>query len=84
MGLMPDASLLARLTNAVLFVIAAGSTPYALVDRAISDLGRDLIVGTVLNRVEEHSLPSAAYYGGYYGADSDEVTGCRIPRISRE
>ena len=69
-GLMPDANLLARLTEAVVFVIAAGSTPHWLVERAITDLGRECIVGTVLNRVEEHSLPSAGYYGKYYGAET--------------
>ena len=67
-GLMPDASLLVRLTNAVLFVIAAGSTPYELVNRSIEELGREYLVGTVLNRVEEHTI-ATRYYGNYYGAN---------------
>jgi capsular exopolysaccharide synthesis family protein len=67
-GLIPDANLLARLTNAVLFVIAAGLTPHTLVERAISDIGRDYLIGTVLNRVDDRSLPSVGYYGNYYGA----------------
>jgi capsular exopolysaccharide synthesis family protein len=66
-GLMPDASLLARLTNAVVFVIAAGSTPYALVERAIADLGRECVIGTVLNRVDEDTILATGYYGSYYG-----------------
>ncbi len=66
--MIPDANLLARLTNAVLFVIAAGSTPHTLVERAISDIGRDYLIGTVLNRVDDRSLPSVSYYGNYYGA----------------
>jgi protein-tyrosine kinase len=65
-GLMPDANLLARLAEAVIFVIAAGFTPHALVDKAIADLGRDYIVGTVLNRVEERTLPASDYYHRYY------------------
>jgi protein-tyrosine kinase len=65
-GLMPDANLLARLTEAVIFVIAAGRTPHALVDRALADLGRDHIVGTVLNRVEVRMLPTSDYYHRYY------------------
>jgi capsular exopolysaccharide synthesis family protein len=52
-GLLPDAQLIARLCDGVLFVIAAGSTPYALVKRSIDELGADRIIGTVLNRVKE-------------------------------
>jgi capsular exopolysaccharide synthesis family protein len=65
-GFMPDAQLLARLTRAVLFVIAARSTPHLLVSRAISAIGQECIVGTVLNRVEEDDIPAAGYYQGYY------------------
>jgi capsular exopolysaccharide synthesis family protein len=73
-GLMPDAGLLARLTDAVVFVIAAGSTPYSLVDRAVADLGRDCIIGTVLNRVDEHVMHNGGYYGSEYYERSQEDT----------
>jgi capsular exopolysaccharide synthesis family protein len=66
-GLMPDAHLLARLTEGVLFVIAAGSTPHILVEKAIAELGRDHVVGTVLNRVDGQVLPTNGYYRRYYG-----------------
>lgn len=69
-GIMPDANLLARLTQGVIFVIAAGSTPYALVERAVTEIGRDSIVGTVLNRVEEGRIPATGYYD-YYGTAPD-------------
>jgi capsular exopolysaccharide synthesis family protein len=65
-GLMPDGNVLARLTKAVVFVIAAGVTPYKLIERAIGELGRDCIVGTVLNRIEEEHLPRAGEYSDYY------------------
>jgi capsular exopolysaccharide synthesis family protein len=65
-GFMPDAQLLASLTGAVLFVIAAGSTPYHLVQRAVAELGPDCVVGTVLNRVEGRNIPATAYYDSYY------------------
>jgi protein-tyrosine kinase len=65
-GFMPDAQLLANVTGAVLFVIAAGSTPYTLVQRAIAELGTECVVGTVLNRVEGHNIPATAYYESYY------------------
>jgi receptor protein-tyrosine kinase len=68
-GLLSDAQLLARLAQAVVFVIRAGATPFHIVDKAISDLGRDCIIGTVLNGVEEGAISSTTYYGGYYRHD---------------
>jgi capsular exopolysaccharide synthesis family protein len=66
-GLMPDGNVLASLTKAVVFVIAAGSTPYKLVERSIAEIGRDYIIGTVLNRIDERQLPDAGEYAEYYG-----------------
>jgi capsular exopolysaccharide synthesis family protein len=68
-GFMADAQLLARLTRAVLFVIAAHSTPHSLVTRAIGELGPECVIGTVLNRVEEHNIPAASYLQKYYSPD---------------
>jgi capsular exopolysaccharide synthesis family protein len=65
-GFMPDASLLASITGAILFVISAGSTPYPLIQRATAQLGRDNIVGTVLNRIEARNIPATGYYSEYY------------------
>jgi capsular exopolysaccharide synthesis family protein len=62
LGLMADATLLARLTRAVVVVVAAGSTPYALVERAIADIGREHIVGTVLNRATQKTAAWSSYY----------------------
>jgi capsular exopolysaccharide synthesis family protein len=64
-GLMPDAQLLARLVDGVVLVIGAGATPYGLVQRVVSELGPEQIVGTVLNRVEESSVPATGYYSHY-------------------
>ncbi len=69
-GLMPDAQVLARLTRAVVLVIAAGATPAAAVKRAVEELGPDAIIGTVLNRVDERQIPEAGYYV-QYGAPPD-------------
>ena len=63
---MPDASLVAGLTRAVLFIIEAGGTQYRLVERAMTELGREYIVGTVLNRVQDHNIPTSAYFDKYY------------------
>jgi capsular exopolysaccharide synthesis family protein len=64
-GFLPDGQLLARLTRAVVFVIGAGSSQYPAVERAVADLGRDCIIGTVLNRVNERVIPARAYYEAY-------------------
>ena len=69
-GLMPDGNVLARLTKAVILVIGAGTTPCKLVERAIAELGRECIVGTVLNRIDEQELPAARGYDHYYSTPS--------------
>ena len=67
-ALMADAGLLVRLTRAVVLVIAAGSTPYTVVEKAVADLGREHIVGTVLNRAED--APAGAPYYPDFRADA--------------
>jgi capsular exopolysaccharide synthesis family protein len=65
-GLLPDAQLIARVCEGVLFVIGAGMTPYSVVQRGIAELGADRIVGVVLNRVEPQKLQVDGYYAHYY------------------
>lgn len=65
-GLLPDAQVVGRLAQAVVFVIRAGVTSFAAVDKAVADLGRDCIIGTVLNSADASNLPSAGQYGAYY------------------
>jgi capsular exopolysaccharide synthesis family protein len=69
-GILPDAQLVARLVQGVVFVIGANSTPFPLVERAIADLGRECIIGTVLNGVEERAIPATSPYGHYYTGKS--------------
>lgn len=66
-GLLSDAQVLARFVGGVVFVIAAGATPRAAIERAVAELGADSIIGTVLNRVEDRRIPEANYYNEYYG-----------------
>jgi capsular exopolysaccharide synthesis family protein len=61
-ALLSDAHLLAAMVEAVVLVISAGSTPLSLVQRAVETLGRDRIVGVVLNRVEDGLAPHDRYY----------------------
>lgn len=62
-GGMADATLLAEMVDGALFVLRAGHTQHSIVKSAIESLGRDRIIGVVLNgcgRVETD------YYDRYY------------------
>ena len=60
-AVLPDAKLVARVADAILFVIGAGAAPYDLVQRALAELS-DQVIGVVLNRVDERSLIGSDYY----------------------
>lgn len=65
-GLLTDANLLSALVDTAVLVVAAGSTPYDFVQRAVEAIGRDRIFGVVLNRVEEKQVYGGYSYGRYY------------------
>ena len=71
-GVLPDAQLVARLAGAVIVVIGAGSTPAAVVERTIAELGPECIIGTVLNRVERAEISEADYYERYQPSDKSD------------
>jgi capsular exopolysaccharide synthesis family protein len=77
-GLLPDAKLVAQLADAAILVIRAGKSPVQLVMQAIEALGRERIVGVVLNGVDAKDSGAGPYYGyGYYsysGADQSRGT----------
>ena len=62
LALMADAGVLVRLTKAVILVIGAGSTPYNVVERVVNEVGRENIVGTVLNRADDPGAAMSGYY----------------------
>ena len=69
-ALLPDAHLLAGLAHAALLVIRAGHTPFSLINRAVTVLGRQRIAGVVLNRVRQREIGGGYYYYGtqnYFG-----------------
>ncbi len=66
LGLLPDANLLASMVDAAVLVVGAGRAPLALVEKAIEALGRERIVGVVLNKVNEREVMAAYEKGGYY------------------
>jgi protein-tyrosine kinase len=59
--LLTDTHLLAAMVDSAVLVIGAGSTPCALVQQTIESIGRDKIVGVVLNRVDKSALKDASY-----------------------
>ena len=63
--LVPDAGILADLVDAAVLVIRANSTPHAVIERAIATIGRERILGTVLNRADKMSVGRYGY--GYPG-----------------
>lgn len=69
-GPTADARLLTQMVGGTLFVVRAGQTQYAEVKSAIDVLGRDQIMGVVLNAVD--GLVGNQYY---YGATRDLARG---------
>jgi capsular exopolysaccharide synthesis family protein len=67
-GFLSDANLLVAMVDAALFVVRAGKSPYRLVQRALDAVGRDRIIGVVLNAIDEHVDDAEYYYYGYYGS----------------
>jgi capsular exopolysaccharide synthesis family protein len=64
-GLLADARLLAEMVDGVLLVVEAVKTPYPDLLRAIEAIGRERLLGTVLNRLE-YVPGGAKYYRSYY------------------
>jgi capsular exopolysaccharide synthesis family protein len=68
LGTAGDAQLLARFVQGVIFVIRSGVAPYTVIEKAIDQLGRECIIGTVLNGVDERTVPPASPYGRFASA----------------
>ena len=69
-ALVPDAHVLADMVHAAIVVIRAGSTPHDLISDAINVLGRQRVLGAVLNCVDVRDMvggPDQYGYGYGYG-----------------
>jgi capsular exopolysaccharide synthesis family protein len=64
-ALLTDASLVSSMTDGVILVVKAGSTPHDLVERAVAAIGRERTLGVVLNHAEL-PIQGSGYYGDYY------------------
>jgi protein-tyrosine kinase len=71
-GFLSDANLLVAMVDAALFVVRAGKSPYRLIQRALDAIGRNGILGVVLNAVDENVDVAGYSYYGYYGARPGE------------
>jgi protein-tyrosine kinase len=69
-ALLTDAHLLASLVDAVVLVVQAGKTPLAAINKAVEAVGRERILGVVLNRADHATVYHAYDYYGTYGAST--------------
>lgn len=60
---VPDASVLVPLVDTALLVIKAGATPHATIEQAVNALGRERILGTVLNRADNTTSAGRYWHG---------------------
>jgi len=58
-ALLPDGSLVANMVDTVLLVVAACRTPCTAVQRTVAAIGKDQIIGTVLNFVDGQGIAPA-------------------------
>ena len=70
-GLLPDANLLASFADGAVVVVGAGETPYPVVQKAITAVGKDKLIGVVLNRAARGA--SVSHYDYYYDAYHGQV-----------
>lgn len=67
LAVLPDANLLADHVDGAVLVVSAGDTTFDLVDTAIRVIGRERILGVVLNGVDPRDMSTANYHANYYG-----------------
>lgn len=66
-GILTDAKLMGTMVDGAILVIRAGRTPADLVTRSVNALGRNRIVGVILNRADRRRTSGNAYtYDSYY------------------
>lgn len=67
LAVLPDANLLADHVDGAVLVVSAGETAFELVDTALRVIGRERILGVVLNGVDPRDMSTANYHADYYG-----------------
>jgi capsular exopolysaccharide synthesis family protein len=67
LAVLPDANLLADHIDGAVLVVSAGDTEFELVDTAVRVIGRERVLGVVLNGVDPRDMSTANYHADYYG-----------------
>ncbi len=67
LAVLPDANLLADHVDGAVLVVSAGRTEFALVETAVKVIGRERLLGVVLNGVDPRDMSTANYHADYYG-----------------
>jgi Mrp family chromosome partitioning ATPase len=66
-GVLPDASVLSSMVDGVVMVALMGRTPFRAIQQACEAVGRDRVLGVVLNRADRRAVAQAAYqYDEHY------------------
>jgi capsular exopolysaccharide synthesis family protein len=68
-GVLADAHLVSETVDAALLVVRAGVTRFEDLAAAAETIGRDRILGLVLNAVDPIEIRGQGYYHHYYGSD---------------
>lgn len=80
-GLLTDAALLTSMADGVILVVKAESTSNEMVQRAVQAIGRERVLGAVLNRATEQPHRSSYDYYKYYSqAEPGSLVPPSIPR----
>ncbi len=69
-GVLADAHLVSETVDAAILVVRAGVTQFPDLEAAAETLGRDRILGLVLNAVDATEIRGEGYYSHYYGRTS--------------
>lgn len=72
-GLLSDASLLSAMVDGVVLVVKAGATHFDRVQRAVDAVGRERVLGVVLNRVSADQSPAYDAYHRYYAGPGSSL-----------
>jgi protein-tyrosine kinase len=67
LAVLPDANLLADHVDGAVLIVSAGETGFDLVDTAVRVIGKERILGVVLNGVDPRDMSTANYHADYYG-----------------
>jgi Mrp family chromosome partitioning ATPase len=70
-GVLADARLVAETVDAAILVVRAGVTRFPDVEAAADTLGRERILGLVLNAVDPVEIRGEGSYSHYYGSGLD-------------